>query len=70
MAVPLMENFSFCAMLSSCTINLLQFMMDTDRFWISCGLIFVKGLIPVDTQRCFNVYKTSTRRRRRRIDVL
>ena len=55
MAVPLMENFSFCAMLSSCTINLLQFMMDTDRFWISCGLIFVKGLIPVDTRHVADV---------------
>ena len=27
-------------------------------------------LVPVDTRRRFNVYKTSIRRRRRRIDVL
>ena len=28
------------------------------------------GIIAVDTRRHFNVYKTSVRRRRRRIDVL
>ena len=28
------------------------------------------GIIAVDTRRRFNVYKTSVRRRRRRIDVL
>ena len=40
----LIENFNFCAVLSSCTINLPQFMMEADRFWICCGLIIVKGL--------------------------
>ena len=28
------------------------------------------SLYPIDTRRRFNVYKTSARRRRRRIDVL
>ena len=28
------------------------------------------SLYPIDTRRRFNVYKTSVRRRRRRIDVL
>ena len=27
-------------------------------------------MLSVDTRRCFNVYKTSIRRQRRRIDVL
>ena len=34
------------------------------------GLTLAKETVPVDTPRRFNVYKTSIRRRRRRIDVL
>ena len=41
-----------------------------DEVYVGLTTVGTRVMIPVDTQRRFNVYKTSIRRRRQRIDVL
>ena len=52
------------------TISLLKDEIRNKQVTINSLIGVIKSFTPVDTRRCFNVYKTSMRCRRRRIDVL
>ena len=52
------------------TISLLKDEIRNKQVTINSLIDVIKSFTPVDTRRGFNVYKTSMRCRRRRIDVL
>ena len=52
------------------TISLLKDEIRNKQVTINSLIDVIKSFTPVDTRRRFNVYKTSMRCRRRRIDVL
>ena len=56
--------FCFYSLLSFSALHIII----TYLFWVN--LMERLSVVPVDTRRRFNVYKTSIRRHRRRIDVL